>query len=99
MPTFSLHTVIQAAPEQLSSRLSEEETVILQLDSGEYFGLDEVGALLWDRLQQPTTPADLLRAVCDTYAVDEAQAQTDLFAFLETLREAGLLQSPTPAPA
>ncbi|WP_162291002.1 PqqD family protein [Erythrobacter colymbi] len=55
-----------------------DETVILHLGNGTYYGLDPIGARLWDALQAGETPASICPAVLDAYDVEEAQLQADL---------------------
>lgn len=47
------------SPDALESRLGDE-TVILHLGSGTYFGLDAVGTVVWEQLQDNQPP----QAVC-----------------------------------
>ncbi|MBQ3068996.1 MAG: PqqD family protein [Clostridia bacterium] len=53
--------------------------------------LNGTGAFLWERLQTPQTEEALVKALTDTYAVDEACAAADVKRFLEILREHALL--------
>ena len=51
---------IVAAPEQVSSELAGE-SVILNLKTGLYYGLNEVGATIWEQIQSPKT----FQEICD----------------------------------
>ena len=53
--------------------------------------LNEVGAFLWKKIEAGTDEASLVAAVLDEYEVDKARAETDVKAFIEKLREAGVL--------
>lgn len=53
--------------------------------------LNEVGAFLWKALAAETEKAELVKKLTAEYDVDEATASTDTDAFLNSLREAGLL--------
>jgi hypothetical protein len=68
------------------------ESVLLNLKSGRYFGLDEVGTRMWAAL----TAAESLQAACDAllaeYDVDAERLRDDLRALVEKLVEHGLLE-------
>jgi len=60
-------------------------------DSNGLFLLTEVGAFLWDLLPEAEDEQQLLTAVLGEYDVDEATAATDIHAFLEKLRNMGII--------
>jgi hypothetical protein len=62
-----------------------EEAVILNLDSGVYYGLNPVGARVWKLIQEPKTVSDLLATLLETYDVAVDQCETDLFSLLQDL--------------
>jgi PqqD family protein of HPr-rel-A system len=70
----------------------EEEVAILQVRSGRYFALREVGARIWDLLQEPRPVSEILQAVLAEYDVEPARCEQDLRALLEGLRERGLVE-------
>src|SRR5215217_4911045 len=49
---IELTTTVQASADQLSANLNDE-AVILDLASGTYFSVNEVGAFIWGRLHEP----------------------------------------------
>ncbi len=69
----------------------EGEAVLLNLNNGQYYGLDEVG----NRMFQLITSANCLAAVYQTllqeYKIEPDQLKTDLAAFLDHLLENGLV--------
>ncbi len=90
---WSLRTVAPA-PRQASCALGGE-AVVLQLDSGVYFGLDEVGALVWERVRRPgglPTVTDLRDLVLAAFEVDAPTCQEDLLELLVSMQRAGLVE-------
>ena len=75
----------------LSTTLDGEE-VILHQESEEYFGLNEVGTLLWDLLAEPHTVDELVAEVQAEFDVAEAESRGDVEAFLEDLEDAKLIE-------
>ena len=78
-------------PAQVMSRLVGEETVILDLASGHYFGLDGVGKLIWESVAKGKSLADAVDAIAAEYEVDKTRAEADVTAFANELIERGLL--------
>lgn len=81
-----------SVPAHVMAREVGEEVVILDLDSGTYFGLDAVGAHVWQLLAGGNT----LRQVCDemltTYEVPAADLERDVIALVESLAAKGLVR-------
>ena len=73
------------------SRLVGDETVLLDLASGVYFGLDGVGQRIWESVVEGNSLEQAVAAIVSEYNVEEAQAQTDVLEFVSDLVERGLL--------
>jgi hypothetical protein len=84
-------TRIVAVPDQVSCDL-DNETAILNLKSGVYFTLNEVGAFLWTRMQEPTTFGALRDVVLAEYEVTKEQCEADLRELLSDMQEHGLVE-------
>ena len=54
--------------------------------------LNEVSALVWEKLQNPVSRDDLLRAIMSEYDIDEATAAKDLDELLEKLKGYGVVE-------
>ena len=78
-------------PPQVMSRLVGDETVLLDLASGIYFGVDGVAKCIWEAVADGNTLGGAAAAVAAEFDVDEATAQTDVVAFATDLVERGLL--------
>lgn len=77
--------------EQVSCDL-DGEAAILNLATGVYFGLDAVGASIWQRMQQPVRVGALCAALMEEFDVDAVTAETDLLNFLTEMRNEGLVE-------
>jgi hypothetical protein len=93
-----LDSRVMATKEQVSADLNGE-AVILNLKSGVYYGLNPIGALVWNQIQEPRRVLDLRDAVMAEYAVEAQVCEQDLLALLEGLLEAGLIEVSDAAPA
>ena len=78
-------------PSQVISRLVDDETVVPDLESGMYFGLDGVGKRIWESLAEAHSLGEIVTIIVGEYEVDEAQAQQDVLSFAHELVERGLL--------
>lgn len=88
---LSVHSIVIAAPEQVSCPLGEE-SAILNLKNTVYYGLNPVGARVWNLLQQARTVGELRDTLLDEYDVDAMRCETDLLELLEKMRSEGLIQ-------
>ena len=82
---------ILSIPPQVMSRLVDDETVLLDLKSGMYFGLDGVGKRIWDAVAEGRSIRETVAVITDGYEIDEEQAEADVIAFARDLVERGLL--------
>lgn len=73
------------------SRLVDDETVILDLASGMYFGLDGVGKRIWESVSSGDNLGETAAAIASEYEVDDEQALADVIEFASDLVERGLL--------
>ncbi len=78
-------------PQQVMSRLVGDETVLLDLSSGIYFGLDGVGRRIWESITEGHNVSEIATTIAAEYEVDESRAQTDVIEFTAELLERGLL--------
>ncbi len=91
MSKINAGSQVERTQSQVSTEL-DGEMVVLQLESGHYFSLNEVGALVWSSLTEPRSVAQLCQLIGDEYEVDEVTCGRDLVALLESLRAEGLVR-------
>ncbi|MCL4294765.1 MAG: lasso peptide biosynthesis PqqD family chaperone [Anaerolineae bacterium] len=87
----SLHSTIVVTKNQISSDLGEE-VAILQLKKGMYYGLDPVGARIWDLIQEPKTVQKVCEVILDEYEVEPERCEHDILALLERLLTEELIE-------
>jgi hypothetical protein len=68
------------------------EMVLLNLDSGVYFGLDPIGTRIWQLLQGEPGLRRVLSGLLQEFDVDEARCRADLLKFVSNLRSHGLVE-------
>ncbi len=84
-------SIVVATQEQISSDLGGE-SVILNMKTGVYHGLNEVGARVWDLIEKPKAVKDIKQVLLDEYEVEPDVCTDDLFLLLNNLKTAGLIE-------
>lgn len=72
-------------------RIVEDEAVLLDLDFGQYYGLNSVGTRIWQLLGDSHSPSSICDHVVREFEVSEGEAVADVEAFIGTLLEKRLL--------
>lgn len=79
-------------PQDVLFRDIDGEAVILNLATGKYFGLDQVGTRMWALLAQHQSIAEAYRVLRDEYDVTPEQLQHDLLNLVDNLASHQLIQ-------
>jgi hypothetical protein len=88
---INLCSRVKCRDEQLAADLGGE-LAILNVNTGIYFGLDEVGARVWALLGKNPTVQEIRDVILDEYAVDTARCESDLVRLLTELDKHGLIE-------
>lgn len=68
------------------------ETILLKLDPGFYYGLDDVGTTVWASLEQPSSLRSILTQIVETYEVSPAECEGDLLDLVGNMISNGLVR-------
>jgi hypothetical protein len=88
---LSERTVVVASASQTSTRV-EGEVVILDLSGGAYYGLNAVGARIWELMREPKTLRDIRDRIVDEFDVDPQRCERDLVALVGELLDRRLAE-------
>lgn len=77
--------------ENVHTRALENELVVLDLEKGEYFGLNETAGRLFDELCRGKTPRDVARVLASEVDAEESAILRDLVELTEELLVRGLV--------
>ena len=92
VPGLTADAVVYAAPDrQLSTNLAGE-IVILDVERGLYFGLSEVGVVIWEAMQSPIAIAAIVERVVRAYDVPSETAEVDTIELVSELAARGLVE-------
>jgi hypothetical protein len=78
-------------PAQVMSRVVGDETVILDLGSGTYFGLDPVGARIWQLMGEGRSLGEICDTMLDEYEVTREALERDVIELADKLLEQKLI--------
>ena len=68
------------------------EMVLLDMESENYFGLDEVGTAIWQAMQDKETLKEVFDVLLEQYDVEAEVLEKDLSDFVDKLLESGLVE-------
>jgi len=80
------------------ARRFDDEAVLLDLSSGAYYGLNEVGARIWEALARGRSVEEVTVEILDAYDVDGATLRGDVERITLDLLARGLLSVEGAAP-
>ncbi|MFZ1642517.1 MAG: PqqD family protein [Candidatus Contendobacter sp.] len=80
-------------PDQVVTRQVGDETVLLNLESGTYFGLDPVGSRFLELLAVEGALTAVIARMLEEFEVSEAQLEADLLRLAEEMLASGLLEA------
>lgn len=78
-------------PPQVMARTVGDETVILDLASGTYFGLDPVGARIWELMGEGKTLGEICEQMLEEYEVSREELDRDTMRLAQELADQGLI--------
>jgi Coenzyme PQQ synthesis protein D (PqqD) len=81
-----------AAPNHVLVRFVDREAVLLNLETEEYFGLDETGTRMWQLLTAAPNIDTAYRELLEEFDVESELLRSNLMELLGRLVESGLLR-------
>jgi hypothetical protein len=90
------NTTVVAGSSAISCDL-DGEAVILHAESGTYFGLNTIGAEIWNLIQQQRTVGEICEHLLGQYEVGSEQCEAEVMSLLRRLEEEGLARMTTDA--
>lgn len=89
--TIDLQSTIARNEEIIFSDMGDE-TVMMSIDKGEYYGLDPMGRRIWELLEKPAQVNAICDTLCCEYNVTPEQCARDVLAFLNQLFEKEIIK-------
>ena len=80
-----------AIPERIVYKKVGEEMVLLDFERGIYYGLNPVGARVWELLAEGKSTDEIIDLLTDEFDVERTEAKGDVMALMDDLAANGLL--------
>ena len=77
---------------QMLSTELDQETVLMSIDAGAYYGLKGTAQCIWEQLETPLTFSALVERLVEEYEVSPEACAADLAGFLAEMEREGLLR-------
>ncbi|CAK0750735.1 conserved hypothetical protein [Gammaproteobacteria bacterium] len=97
MPNIDPHALFIRNPAIVASSI-EDETVMMNLSTNSYYGLDELGSRVWKLFDSPSSLSKLCSVLMQEYEVSSVTCHEQIAVLLEELIEETLvcpIEAPT----
>ena len=84
------HTTFKRHPDLLETTL-DNEVVLMSVERGSYFGLENTGKRIWQLLETPQTLAQLQEALGNEYEAPPDVIVRDVAVFLQKMLDNGVV--------
>jgi DNA-directed RNA polymerase delta subunit len=89
--SFHLNTIIQRNENNFLANSLGEETVMMDINNGDYLGINSVGTDIWNLLNEPISVQDLIKKLLELYDVSEEECATEINSFLSRMNQQNML--------
>ena len=83
-PEISLETPLKRAENILFSEIDQDK-VMIDIERGAYFGMNPVAGGIWEMLEAPHTPRQIIEKLLAEYDIDAETCQTETLAVLQRM--------------
>ncbi len=75
------------------SRVVAGEAILVEMKSGQYYGLDAVGTRIWELIAEKRTVGAVVAAMLEEFDVEEGTLRADVESLLRELESRGLVRT------
>jgi hypothetical protein len=90
-PELNRNSIVQRDPEIIAAE-ADQDLVMVNIASGFYYGVSDVGRAIWEAIEQPKKVSDLIDDLTAAYNVDKSKCEEETLSFLGDLLTERLLQ-------
>lgn len=83
-------TVISQSKDQVSTDL-DNETVLMSIEQGNYYGMDQILSRIWAIIENPVKTSDLIEKLLEEYDISREDCEKDVLKVLNELAKENLL--------
>jgi hypothetical protein len=86
-----LDSTVVRVPELIVSEL-DGETVMMSMENGMYYGMNDIGSHIWPLLDEPCAVADICERLLREFEVGREQCEREVLQFLNQLAEERIIR-------
>jgi len=86
-------SIVRAIPEGIIFKKVGEEMVLLDFERGSYYGLNPVGARIWEVFAEGKSIDEIVDLLTEEFDVQRTDAKNDVDALMDDLAANGLLSA------
>jgi hypothetical protein len=90
-PILELETSVKRAENILFSEIDQDK-VMIDIERGAYFGMNPVAGEIWDLLETPHTPRQIIDKLMAEYEIDAETCQVETLAVLQRMARLKLVE-------
>lgn len=87
---IDLETIVQRRPDLVSADM-DGDVVMLDVELGKYFGLNPVGATIWEAMKSPVKISAICAQVLESFDVSPDMCREDTLAILSDMHARGMV--------
>ena len=82
---ISLDSIVSQKEDVDVTELNKEK-IMMDLDKGKYFMLNETGSAIWDTINEPKSVSEIIESIIKEYYIDRGTCESKVLEYLEKLR-------------
>ncbi len=90
MTSITSDSIVVRADQLLATDL-DDETILMSIEKGAYYGMEQTARRVWQLLEKRQTVSDLCRQLAEEYSVTPEVCEQEVIAFLEELLKENLV--------
>ncbi len=90
---LNLTSVVSKLPDNYIATDFGEETMIMNMKSGDYLNLNQIGTSIWKLLENPSSVENICLKLLEIFDVESATCQEHVMDFLQQLLEQDIIET------
>lgn len=91
---ITLQSIVSRRKEGLLISELGNEVVMMDIENGNYIGLNETGKVIWNMLEEPMMVQDIIDELTKKYEINKEQCSSDTLEYLNKMKEQKILSTP-----
>jgi hypothetical protein len=84
-------SIVSSATDIVAAEI-DGETVMMSIENGKYYSLDDIASVIWEMIQSPIRIASLIEGLMEKFAVNRENCERDVLKFIDQLNEQKIIQ-------